>query len=86
MDAILLTLPWLLPALFVHAMYAIPLTASQRLGLLAAIHDNSPLASLAKLDLFRRVSFNSHFWRIRTLRSPWKIYPAELRDAIWKVS
>jgi len=86
MDAVLLTLLWLLPALFVHCMYAVSLTASQRLGLLAATHDSDPLASLAKLDLFLRVSFDSHLWRVTTFRNPWKIYPDELRDAIWKVS
>lgn len=73
---------WLLPAIYVHALYAIRLTSAQRLGLMAAIPDNDPVRALEKLDALRRHSFDSHLWRLLTLRNPWKIYPPELADEI----
>lgn len=73
---------WLFPAVYVHALYAVSLTSAQRSGLLAAIPNNNPVAALSKIEVFRRTSFDRHFWRLLTLRNPWKIYPQELADEI----
>lgn len=79
-------LVWLLPAIYVHALYAISLTGAQRCGLLVAISDNSPVVALSKLKALRRSSFDSHLWRLLTLRNPWKIYPPELADEVARMA
>ena len=86
MEYFLLLFVWLFPAFIVHAFYAISLTASQRLGLLAAISREDPDAAIAKMDISRDVSFDAHLWRVITLRSPWSIYPRELRAEIRDVA
>ena len=82
MDALLLVAAWLLPALFVHAFYAISLTGAQRLAILNAINDSDPQVALDKLNAFTNDSFDAHLWRLLTFRSPWKIYPALLRNEV----
>lgn len=72
---------WLLPALFAHAFYALSLTASQRLAILAAINNSEPRVALDKIDAFSGL-FDAHLWRLLTFRSPWRIYPPLLRHEL----
>lgn len=83
---ILALLVSLLPAVYVHVFYAMRPASAQRLGLLEAICGNDPVVGLAKIDALHRVSFDSHYWRLMTLRNPWKIYPAELAGEIARVA
>lgn len=72
---------WLFPAFIVHAFYAISLTASQRLAILAAINDPEPRVALDKINAFHGL-FDAHLWRLMTFRSPWRIYPAILSEEL----
>lgn len=84
MTIFILAFIWLLPAIWVHAFYAISLASSQRLGLLAAVSSRRPCA-VDKLSLFGLTTFDSHLWRLLTFRNPWNIYPLGLADEIARV-
>lgn len=80
MTVLLLLIVWLLPALFVHLFYSITLTATQRLGILAAINRHDPLHAISKMEALRAVEFDDHLWRVTTFRRPWSLYPDQLRE------
>jgi hypothetical protein len=74
-----------IPALLVHAFYAISLTASQRLGLLNAISERDLSDAIHKLEIFGATSFDLHLFRVLTFRSPWVIYPDSLSSEVKRV-
>lgn len=71
--------------LWVHAMHCIKRTSEQRMALLAFISKDEPFLALKQLEDLRD-KFDSHLFRLVTLRNPWKIYPMSLQPIIKKIT